>query len=632
MKSLLRLFGCCGCMMLLCIQAVSAQKKPFNIAGFLATTYSILPDQLELASFSACGNWLLGSYREAKVEQIFAIQFNTQDEVEGCYFLGAGKPGSISCQGHAAFNASDESGNDLGMAAIFTGEGYFIQQIALPLELLPAAIQAHENNLPLIPGTISSIVGPNPEPGNSRKPQKTLAFQPGWKTWRVFHSFKKETLVLIGNTKDIEAASQALGSMTASEFKVLTINAGDDWEQVHRPSLVAAVNRGDKVVVLSDRQEASNLYEKKVSDENTPAAWTAFAKNLALMDSVVQAGTYVWDSYKGEYLAYKPTNDATKPANIFTVGMTIPVYQKFPNADPAYWSGVVGINIETAKRKFREYSPQRAFVLRLAPVFNSSGQIIGLKPLDQRIAKPVTPVGFQINQLLNGKSKVNYANQTGASGSADMEPVALHEFGAPRFERMKGFFTRIDQPNGENHTLVLAHQSEAFRHAGEFIGGAIEEQEGAASKSFVVKLPANKEETGNCTHPYLPEYYYKHALPLGTLESTLYAVNKAGWACGGGDFGGPAGKSWRAWLWKWCDSGCNYEGAGSVLIDLNAVWMEAYSRTADSLNYMLTACLGYENGSAYVVGEHKKNRQKAVFRFQPELKAAFPALNGCNNE
>ncbi|NUN99858.1 MAG: hypothetical protein HUU01_04495 [Saprospiraceae bacterium] len=619
MKRLKYLFLQFACFAIFSLQELSAQYLPFDITAFLATTYTIKPDQLNVASFSACGNWLLGSYRDGKGEQVFAIQFNTQHGVEGCYFLGAGKPGRISCQGHAAYNASDESGNDVGMAAIFTGDGYFIQQISVPLEFLPATIQAHENNPPLIPGTISSIIGPDPEPVNLRKPQKIPAFQPSWKAWRVWQSTKNEKVVLIGNTKDIEAASKASGTMPASMFNVLTMDAGDDWERAHRPSLVAAVRRSDRVVVLSDRQEAANLYEKNVSDENAPLVWTAFAKDLAFMDSVVQSGTYFWDSYKGEYRIYKPTHAATKPAKVFTVGITIPVYQKFPNPDPAYWAGVVGINIETARRKFREYSPQRAFVLRLVPVLNSGGEIIGLTPTDQRVANPVTPVGFLINQLLNGKSKVHYADQTGASGTADMEPVALHEFGAPRFERMKGFFTRTDQPDEKNHTLVLAHQSEACCHAGQFIGGIMEQEEGVPSKAFVLKLPANKEETKSCAHSYLPEYYYKHALPLGTLESTLYAVNKAGWACGGGDFGGPAGKSWRAWLWKWCDSGCDYEGAGSVLIDLNAIWMKTYSRSTDSLNYTLTACLGYENGSAYVLGEHNKNKTKAVFRFQPEI-------------
>lgn len=136
-----------------------------------------------------------------------------------------------------------------------------------------------------------------------------LKFKPSWLPNRVIATKPNETVTLIGNfLKDTDAVLKELNYSQSldfgsriGEFNLLSVPSDLAskfkpffWEKYNEPWLRAATNRGDDIIVLSDKYDNSLLVRNNKQ--------TGFGKEIQYMDDLVKNGIYKFVEEEGKYV------------------------------------------------------------------------------------------------------------------------------------------------------------------------------------------------------------------------------------------------------------------------------------------------------------------------------------------
>ncbi|MFW5781226.1 MAG: hypothetical protein ACOCXD_01520, partial [Bacteroidota bacterium] len=136
---------------------------------------------------------------------------------------------------------------------------------------------------------------------------KSLTFSPSWKSSRAIQAVEGRTTTLIGsygsdmkyvlNELDYPKSTN-LGAKDGG-FNLLNVpdefyNPATFWEDFNRPWLKAATDRGDEIVVLSNKSDNSLLMRNGVK--------TGFGKEIDFMENLVKEGKYKFVEESGKYI------------------------------------------------------------------------------------------------------------------------------------------------------------------------------------------------------------------------------------------------------------------------------------------------------------------------------------------
>lgn len=139
-----------------------------------------------------------------------------------------------------------------------------------------------------------------------------LKLKPSWLPERIIATKSKKTVTLLGNyIKDTKNVLTELNypksinfSAKEGEFNLLNVpdekikNFSTFWEDFNQPWLKQATDRGDEIVILSDKFSQDLLY--KSSGEIT-----GFGKEIEFMDNLVKEGVYKFIKEEGKYIKTK---------------------------------------------------------------------------------------------------------------------------------------------------------------------------------------------------------------------------------------------------------------------------------------------------------------------------------------
>jgi hypothetical protein len=139
-----------------------------------------------------------------------------------------------------------------------------------------------------------------------------LKFKPSWLPKRVIATKPNETVTLIGNfLRDTDGVLNELNYPKSldfgnriGEFNLLSVPTDLAkkfklffWEKYNEPWLRAATDRGDDIIVLSDK------YDKSLLIRNNKQ--TGFGKEIQFMDDLVKRGIYKFVEQEGKYVKVK---------------------------------------------------------------------------------------------------------------------------------------------------------------------------------------------------------------------------------------------------------------------------------------------------------------------------------------
>lgn len=141
---------------------------------------------------------------------------------------------------------------------------------------------------------------------------KALKLNPSWLPKRIITTKPNETVTLIGNyMKDTRKALSELNypkntnfGAKQGDFNLLNVPEKDIksfttfWEDFNQPWLKQATDRGDDVIIMSDKFDQKLLYK-------TTGEITGFGKEIQFMDNLVKKGIYKFIREEGKYIKIK---------------------------------------------------------------------------------------------------------------------------------------------------------------------------------------------------------------------------------------------------------------------------------------------------------------------------------------
>ena len=136
----------------------------------------------------------------------------------------------------------------------------------------------------------------------------SLSFKPTWKSSRIIQTVEGKTTTLIGSYgSDMKYVLQELNYPKSTNFgpksgEFNLLNVPDDiyvpatfWDDFNKPWLQAATNRGDDIIIMSNKLDNSLLIKD--------GAKTGFGKEIDFMEDLVSKGQYRYDDALGKYIA-----------------------------------------------------------------------------------------------------------------------------------------------------------------------------------------------------------------------------------------------------------------------------------------------------------------------------------------
>lgn len=141
---------------------------------------------------------------------------------------------------------------------------------------------------------------------------KALKLNPSWLPKRIITTKPNETVTLIGNyMKDTRRMLSELNypkntnfGAKQGDFNLLNVPEKDIksfstfWEDFNQPWLKQATDRGDDVVIMSDKFDQKLLYK-------STGEITGFGKEIQFMDNLVKKGVYRFIREEGKYIKIK---------------------------------------------------------------------------------------------------------------------------------------------------------------------------------------------------------------------------------------------------------------------------------------------------------------------------------------
>lgn len=141
---------------------------------------------------------------------------------------------------------------------------------------------------------------------------KYLKLKPSWLPERIIATKPTETVTLLGNyLKDTKRVLNELDyskntnfGAKQGEFNLLNVpdekikNFSTFWEDFNQPWLKLATERGDDVIVLSNKFDQKLLYK-------STGEITGFGKEIKFMDELVKKGVYKFLKVEGKYIKVK---------------------------------------------------------------------------------------------------------------------------------------------------------------------------------------------------------------------------------------------------------------------------------------------------------------------------------------
>lgn len=136
----------------------------------------------------------------------------------------------------------------------------------------------------------------------------TLSFRPTWKNNRVIQTITGKTTTLIGSySSDIKHVIRELNYPKSTNFgpklgEFNILNVPDNlympasfWDDYNKPWIQAATNRGDDIIIMSNKFDNSLLIKD--------GSKTGFGKEIDFMEELVSRGRYRFDDALGKYVA-----------------------------------------------------------------------------------------------------------------------------------------------------------------------------------------------------------------------------------------------------------------------------------------------------------------------------------------
>lgn len=140
---------------------------------------------------------------------------------------------------------------------------------------------------------------------------KILKLKPSWMPERTITTKPNETVTLLGNyIKDTKRALEELNYPKSTNFGAKNgdfnlLNVPDEiyeispdfFKEYNLPWLAEATNRGDDVIIMSDKFDQNLLFRK--------GEITGFGKEIEFMDGLVKKGIYKFVKEEGKYVKIK---------------------------------------------------------------------------------------------------------------------------------------------------------------------------------------------------------------------------------------------------------------------------------------------------------------------------------------